>query len=61
MSDLQDIIAHNTHRAYEQGAIRERERILKLVKEQLDGVTSKTVGQVEGLHAVVSMLKEETE
>lgn len=26
MSDLQDIIAHNAHRAYEQGVIRERER-----------------------------------
>lgn len=26
MSDLQDIIAHNAHRAYEQGITRERER-----------------------------------
>lgn len=61
MSDIQDIIAHNTHRAYEQGVSREHERILKLVKEQLEGVTPKTVGQIEGLHAVLSILKKETE
>lgn len=26
MSDLQDVIAHNAHRAYDQGVTRERER-----------------------------------
>jgi predicted rRNA methylase YqxC with S4 and FtsJ domains len=33
MSDLQDIITHNAHRAYEQGVIREQERIIKLLEE----------------------------
>jgi hypothetical protein len=35
MSDLQDIITHNAHRAYEQGVIREQERILKLLEHEL--------------------------
>ena len=35
MSDLQDIIAHNAHRAYEQGVTRERERIIDLLENQI--------------------------
>lgn len=31
MSDLQDIIAHNVQRAYDQGVTRERERIIGLL------------------------------
>ena len=35
MSDLNDLIHTNAHRAYEQGVQRERERIIKLI-ERLD-------------------------
>ena len=38
MSDLQDIITHNAHRAYEQGVIREQERILRLLEQELNKV-----------------------
>ena len=38
MSDLQEIITHNAHRAYEQGVSREQERVLKLLEQELNKV-----------------------
>ena len=35
MSDLNDLIHTNAHRAYEQGVQREQERIIKLLEETL--------------------------
>ena len=33
MSDLNDLIHTNAQRAYEQGIVREQERIVKIIKE----------------------------
>jgi hypothetical protein len=66
MSDLQDIITHNAHRAYEQGVIREQERILKLLNYELsivkglsfaDNKAAVIMAQMSALEKVIARIE----
>lgn len=44
-SEMQEIITHSTHRAFQQGVIRERERILTILQAMIDTIEGDDNGQ----------------
>jgi hypothetical protein len=61
MSDLQDVIAHNAQKAYQQGVTRERERIIYLAKERIcfDNKVSCEHGACYSLADFIDLIKGE--
>jgi hypothetical protein len=44
-SEMQEIIAHSTHKAFQQGVIRERERILVILDRLIETIEGGEDGQ----------------
>lgn len=44
-SEMQEIITHSTHRAFQQGVIRERERILTILYAMVEAIERGEDGQ----------------
>jgi hypothetical protein len=60
MSDLNDLIHTNAHRAFEQGVQREQERIIKLLETSaLDAYHDDPVTMNDGILACISLIKGE--